>query len=173
MLISQDNLTIRNATLSDVPTLGKWWRDGEIMAHAGFPNGLNTTDEEIATRIASDTDETQRRLMIEADNAPIGEMNYRNKGDKTAAIGINICETVQQGKGCGSKLLRLLIGELFTNYGYEKIILDTNMNNQRAQRVYTKLGFRETERKYDNWTNQIGELQSTIYYEMTKDEFVK
>ena len=173
MLVSQGNLTIRNATVDDAPILGKWWRDGEIMAHAGFPNGLNITDEEIASSLANDSDETQRRLIIEADGISIGEMGYRNKGNQTAEIGIKICETTQQGKGNGSKFLRMLIDELFANYGYKKIILDTNLNNERAQRVYTNLGFRETERKYNNWTNQIGELQSTIYYEMTKDEFVQ
>ena len=41
MFIQHDNLVIRNATKEDAPNLGKWWRDGAVMAHAGFPNGLD------------------------------------------------------------------------------------------------------------------------------------
>jgi len=47
MKLTKDKLTIRNATAADAEQLCKWWNDGNVMAHAGFPNGLNTTVEEI------------------------------------------------------------------------------------------------------------------------------
>jgi hypothetical protein len=51
MFIKQNNLTIRNATLDDGSTLGKWWRDGRVMESAGFPNGIPITDKEIETQL--------------------------------------------------------------------------------------------------------------------------
>ena len=39
MNITKGRLTIRNATPDDAQQLCIWWNDGEIMAHAGFPNG--------------------------------------------------------------------------------------------------------------------------------------
>ena len=173
MFIQNNNLTIRNATPGDSSQLGIWWRDGSVMAHAGFPNGLSITDEEIAESLSKDTDETCRRLIIEADSTPIGEMNYRNIGDSTAEIGIKICNTGQQEKGYGSTLLLMLVDELFYSYEYEKIVLDTNLDNKRAQHVYEKLGFRKVGIRYDCWKNQLGELQSAVDYEMTKENRTK
>ena len=88
MYIRQGNLTIRNATDTDASQLGVWWRDGKVMAHAGYPLGLSITDDEIRENLAKDTDEVFSRLIIETDSMPIGEMSYRNKGNKTAEIGI-------------------------------------------------------------------------------------
>lgn len=172
MFIKQNNLKIRNASAEDAAILGKWWRDGKIMAHAGFPNGISITDKEIVEQLAADTDETHRRLIIEVDDLAIGEMNYRNKGNEIAQIGIKICDFSKHEKGYGTTLLKMLISGLFDEMGYAKIILDTNLNNLRAQHVYEKLGFRKVAVNYDSWKNQLGELQSSVDYELTKDEYL-
>lgn len=171
MLIKQDNLTIRNATPADAAILGSWWRDGKVMAHAGFPLGLAITDEEIAASLQADTDDTRRRLIIEADDVPIGEMNYRNKGNATAEIGIKICNFSMQGKGYGTKLICILMGALFGKLGFERIILDTNQSNKRAQYVYEKLGFLMVGQRINAWTDQLGVPQSAVDYELTKADY--
>lgn len=112
MFIKQDDLTIRNATIDDASMLGKWWRDGDVMAHAGFPKGLYITDDEIATQISENTDETCRGLIIEYCNIPIGEMCYYNKGNGVAEIGIKICNFEKQEKGYGTRLIKMLISRL-------------------------------------------------------------
>lgn len=172
MFIRRNNLTIRNASPEDAAILGKWWRDGKIMAHAGLPKGICITDKEIEKELANDSDETHRRLIIEVDGLAIGEMNYRNKGNGTAQIGIKICDFSKQEKGYGTELLKMLISSLFDDMGYNKIILDTNLNNLRAQHVYEKLGFRKVAVNYNSWRNQLGELQSSVDYELTKNEYL-
>ena len=47
MRIQHKNLTIRQAEVTDAKQLAAWWNDGAVMAHAGFPNGLGTTEEEV------------------------------------------------------------------------------------------------------------------------------
>ena len=42
--LQHNSLTLRTATVDDVPYLTRWWNDGAVMAHAGFPNGLGTTE---------------------------------------------------------------------------------------------------------------------------------
>ena len=168
MLIEKDNLTIRNAESGDAPQLGLWWRDGIVMAHAGFPNGLSITDDEIRRDIAAGTDDSGRVLIIEVNNIPIGEMNYRNEGNSTAEIGIKICDITMQGKGYGTRFLRMLICDLFENCGYEKIILDTNLSNVHAQHTYEKLGFVRVRERYDCWVDQLGNQQSAVDYELLK-----
>ena len=73
MFIQNKQLIIRNATTEDASILCKWWNDGKIMAHAGFPHGLNTTEEVIASKLKEDTDETHRRLILEIDGVAVGD----------------------------------------------------------------------------------------------------
>ena len=92
-------------------------------------------------------------------------------GDNIAEIGIKICDSLYQEKGLGKKILSMLIGELFAR-GYKKIILDTNLNNKRAQHVYETLGFSKVRENIDSWTNQVGEIQSSVDYELIPENFV-
>lgn len=172
MLLKHNNLIIRNATEKDAEQLAMWWNDGKIMAHAGFPNGTGQTAQSIANNLQKDTDTTHRRLIIEMDNMPIGEMNYRNKGSQTVEIGIKICDFSKQNKGVGKILLSMLISALFKDFGYQKIILDTNLKNKRAQHVYEQLGFTKLRVNQNSWTNQIDELQSSIDYELYQKDFI-
>jgi len=172
MFLTNGSLTIRNATSNDAQLLCQWWNDGDVMAHAGFPKGLGTTEHKIILDLASDTDERVRRIILEIDHKPVGEMNYTKKGDKVAEIGIKICDASQQDKGYGPCFLRMLIESLFKDLGYEKIILDTNLNNKRAQHVYENIGFRKIAVNIDSWKNQIGEMQSSVDYTLTKSEFI-
>jgi len=171
MILVYKKLTIRNAEISDAEQLCEWWNDGKVMAHAGLPNGAGCTPEEIRGSLAGDTDETHRRHIIELDGKPIGEMNYRNKGG-AAELGIKICDFSEQEKGYGTTLLTIFIDAQFRYYGYKKMILDTNLKNERAQHVYEKkLGFRRIGIETDSWRDQLGELQSTVNYEMVKDDW--
>ncbi len=172
MYLRNKNLTIRNANSYDAAILCRWWNDGKVMAHAGFPNGLGTSEEIILQQLSGDTDETRRRLIIEVDGIPTGEMSYRNKGNGIAEIGIKICDFSKQEKGHGKKLLSMLINALFKDMGYKKIILDTNLNNHRAQHVYEQLGFQKLRVNIDTWKDQLGELQSSVDYELEEKDFI-
>lgn len=66
----------------------------------------------------------------------------------------------------------MLINELFKHFGYKKIILDVSLNNKRACHVYEKLGFRRLCIDIDSWKNELGELQSSIAYELTENNFI-
>ncbi|MEK5253069.1 GNAT family protein [Paenibacillus sp. FSL F4-0125] len=170
MYIENGNLVIRNATANDVPRLCSWWNDGRLMAHAGFPNGIGCTEQDILEKLLADTD-LNRRLILDIDGVPIGEMNYRSIADGTAEIGIKICDYNEQDKGFGTVFLTMLINFLFENMGYHTIVLDTNAKNSRAQHVYENIGFRKVALHLNAWRNQLGEWQSSIDYELTRAEF--
>jgi len=170
-MLKYGKITIRNAVPEDAPLLARWWNDGNVMAHAGFPNGLGTTAEKIAADLAADTDDTRRRLILLWEEIPIGEMVYRNIGSQTVDIGIKICESSFQEKGIGRIALSLLIQYLFDS-GCTKIVLDTNLNNTRAQHVYEKLGFQRLRINPDSWRNQLGQWESSVDYALTADTFV-
>lgn len=170
MYLEKGNLVIRNAILDDAQTLCKWWNDGKIMVHAGFPNGLGTTEQDISDSLKTDTDRN-RRLILEIDGIRVGEMNYRTTAENVAEIGIKICDFNQHERGFGTQFLKMLISCLFEQMGYQRIILDTNLKNTRAQHVYEKIGFRKVDVRVDSWENQLGELQSSVDYELTNEEY--
>lgn len=183
MRLEQGKLCIKNAEQEDCKQLVSWWNDGAVMAHAGFPNGLGTNEKKVQKQIAADSDDTRRRLIIWYDGNRIGEMSYANLGDsleetgedtienRTADIGIKICNPTFQEKGLGKIVLSMLIRELFSR-GYTKIVLDTNLKNKRAQHVYERLGFQKVNIRMDAWIDQVGEKQSVVDYELTKEHFV-
>lgn len=166
------NIRIRGTTAADAARLCAWWNDGSVMAHAGFPNGLGTTEEKIRAQIAVESDDTVRRHIIEYEGAPIGETVYKNRGDGVCEIGIKICEAEFQNRGLGKRVLSLFIRTLFDDYGCRKIVLDTNLANARAQHVYERLGFRKIRVNVDSWKDQLGRLQSSVDYELTRERFV-
>lgn len=165
MRVQFENLTIRQAEVADAKQLADWWNDGAVMAHAGFPNGLGTTEEEVIEGLGNG------RMVIEEGERLIGECNYRDVADGVAEIGIKICETDCQNHGVGRKVLSMLIGWLFNN-GYCKIVLDTNLTNTRAQHVYESLGFRKARTNIDAWKDQLGRLQSSVDYELVEEDFI-
>lgn len=171
MLIISKDITIRNATAEDAQILCDWWNDGDIMEHAGYPNGLGTTVEDVRSKLETDTEATYRRLMIEYKNQLIGEMNYKNMGSDVAGIGIKICKPDMRERGLGTQSLRLLINSLFSEYGYKQIVLDTDLENERAQHVYEKLGFKKVRVNQNKFKNQIGEFRSSVDYELRRKEF--
>lgn len=163
--IQYENLTIRQAEVSDAKQLAAWWNDGTVMAHAGFPHGVGTTEEEVIRGLGKGC------LVIQENDRLIGECNYRNVDHCVAEIGIKICETDCQNRGLGRKILSMLIRWLFQN-GYSKIILDTNLKNTRAQHVYESLGFHKVRTNIDAWKDQMGQLQSSIDYELVEKNFI-
>ena len=165
MYIQYDTLLIRDAVTADAQQLTAWWNDGAVMSHAGFPLGLATTVEKVIAGLGNG------RLILEENERLIGEACYRKVGEGIAEIGIKICETDCQNRGLGRVILSMLIAWLFEQ-GYEKIVLDTNLTNLRAQHVYESLGFRKLRINYDSWTDQLGNKQSAVDYELTEDNFV-
>lgn len=164
MRIQYENLTIRETKATDAKQLATWWNDGAVMAHAGFPNGLGTTEEEVVKGLGNGC------MVIEENDRLIGECNYRNAENDVAEIGIKICEIDCQNRGVGRKVLSMLIEWLFRN-GYSKIVLDTNLMNTRAQHVYESLGFRKVQTNIDAWKDQLGRLQSSVNYELAENDF--
>ena len=165
MKLRFNNITLRNALPSDAALLAVWWNDGAVMAHAGFPNGLGISVEEAAGSIGDGL------FIIEEAGKSIGEASCRPLDETTAEIGIKICVFEFQNRGLGKIALSLLIKNLFER-GFEKIVLDTNLSNLRAQHVYESLGFKKLRVNVDSWKDQLGTLQSSVDYELTEKDFI-
>lgn len=165
MYLHQNELTICDALPADAPLLCRWWNDGKVMEHAGFPQGLGTSVEKITQKLL-EPDNRTHLLIIESEGLPIGEMNWRREESDHAEIGIKICESDRQEKGFGSRLIAMLCRDLFANRGIASITLNTMLENQRAQHVYEKLGFVKTGVRENCWRDQTGKLRTAVDYQL-------
>jgi len=170
--LKKDKIYLREATKKNVDELFKWWNDGEVMAHAGFPKGLEIEKDQIINNYLNNTSKNIR-MIIEYNTIPIGEMVYKEIKSKEAEIGIKICEKEYRDRGIGKAVLLLLIDYLFLVKEYSKIVLDTGYENKRARYVYEKLGFISVKVDKDSFVNQVGERMSLVYYEFTRNEYLK
>lgn len=171
MKIIDQDILIRDAKETDAGILTKWWNDGKVMAHAGFPKGINTTVQKVKQQLQEEPKNHKQRLIIEYKHQPIGEMCFFPCHD-AVEIGIKICEVDMQNHGLGRIILKLFIHELFQK-GYPKIILSTDLNNRRAQHVYEKIGFQKYDIQYNYWQDPQGEMHSAIFYELFPHNFIQ
>lgn len=108
MRIQKDNIVIRSATIDDAVQLNKWWNDGRVMEHAGFPNGLGESLEDTMNNIRSWEGKLSQLCVIEIDGKPVGELSYRIKDDNAAYPGWKICDFSYQNRGYGPKIIRMV-----------------------------------------------------------------
>ena len=178
MRIHKDNIIIRSATSDDATWLNKWWNDGKVMEHAGFPNGLEESLEDTIANIKSWEDKLSQLCIIEIDGKLVGELSYRIKGDGAAYPGWKICDSSYQNKGYGPKIIKMLFEFLFTDeninskFWVEKIVWDTMQENKRAQYVYeTKIGAKKIGIQENAWKDQLGNWRSVVDYKITRGDF--
>lgn len=177
MILKNENLTIRSARIEDAELLTKWWNDGSVMAHAGFPKGLGQSLGKTIAQIRENKHlyPNRHRCMIEIDGERVGEMSFLLMDSGAADIGIKICEPKWQDRGYGSKLLRMLVKYLFEDekvnqyISVKKVILDTCVENERAQHVYEKIGFVKLRVNECAWEDATGKWRDSVDYEMTRE----
>lgn len=176
MRVSQGALTIRSAVPEDAELLTQWWNDGTVMEHAGFPNGIGTTVERTLNQLEANVTGLSQVCIMEENGVGFGEMSYRIS-DHAAEVGIKICDPSYQNNGRGTRLMHMLIGHLFMDealnarHRIDRVILDTNLKNVRAQHVYEKIGFRKIAVHENSWRDQLGMLQSSVDYELRREEW--
>lgn len=178
MRIEKDNIVIRSATIDDVIQLNKWWNDGRVMEHAGFPNGLGESLEDTMNNIRSWEGKLSQLCMIEIDGKSVGELSYRIKDDGAAYPGWKVCEFSYQSQGYGHKIIMMLFEFIFTDesinskFPIEKIVWDTMIENKRAQYVYeNKIGARNIGIRKNCWKDQTGKWRTAVEYKLSREEF--
>lgn len=167
MELRENDIVLRTWNINDTDCILKWWNDGSVMAHAGFPLGLGKTREEIENTIT--TPSNKERMIIEIHGNKVGELCYEPLDDTTCEIGIKICESTYQNQGYGTEVLTILLNYLFRELKLDTVVLDTMLENVRAQHVYEKLGFVRVGVRENCWKDQMGVLRSAVDYELNRD----
>jgi RimJ/RimL family protein N-acetyltransferase len=128
----------------DKDAMARWTHDAEYLRQLDADVARPRSVEELAED--KDKDREGRafhfRVRTLADDKLIGfthlELNWSNQ---TAWIAIGVGEPEYRGKGYGTDAMRVTVGYAFRELGVYRVSLSVFSYNQRAIRVYEKVGF--------------------------------
>jgi aminoglycoside 6'-N-acetyltransferase I len=99
-----------------------------------------------------DSDSWLCQFVEDNDGKLIGlvELSFRNIADGCLSTPVPYLEGFylvenKRNKGLGKKIIQLLV-DWCKEHGYTELATDTELKNERAQRFYEKLGFKEIDR---------------------------
>lgn len=139
-------ITLRTATLDDIPMLRRWDEEPDVVA--SDPNDDWCWETELAH-----TPPWREQLVAELDGRPIGFVQIIDPAEEEShywgdiephlrAIDIWIGEADARGLGHGSEIMRQAIARCFAAPDVTAIVIDPLARNDRAIRFYARLGFR-------------------------------
>lgn len=151
-----ENKDLRVCTLvdKDRTLLAKWLSNPEVLRYyEGRDNPFNVEKVE---QEFFDADEDVARCLIEFNEKPIGYLQFYEVAEDERQIydyddseeviyGMDqfIGETGYWNKGIGTQLVRLVVTYLMRDKGANRIVMDPQIQNERAIRCYEKCGFRK------------------------------
>lgn len=127
-------MRLRPATPADIPA---------IRAIAQLPqHALLITDEDDAALQAYLDDPTARLLMVEMGSDPsAGFALFCDLGSRAGAVELRRLALREVGRGQGRAFVQMLTDYAFAELGAQRVWLDTNFDNLRAQKTYTACGY--------------------------------
>jgi aminoglycoside 6'-N-acetyltransferase len=146
-------LTLRHATLDDVPTLTRWDGDPDVIACTSDDPDAESAFEGIvwAEEIAAASD-VSRYWIAEEDGRPVGALQiidphlepthyWGECAPNQRAIDIWIGDAADRNRGLGREMMRQALEMCFANARVSGVIIDPLNSNTDAHRFYRRLGF--------------------------------
>ncbi|WP_026069204.1 GNAT family N-acetyltransferase [Legionella tunisiensis] len=148
ILITRHNLTIRPATVADIPILS-------VIDEACFEAAKQT---DMAARFNSLLEDANYIIFLAShQEKPVGKAHFRWQSDDVILSDIAILPAYQ-GQGWGSELLTWCINNALS-HGKTNLVLDVETSNHNALNLYTRHGFK-TKDANDYWTISIDKLRT-------------
>ncbi|MEM9668474.1 MAG: GNAT family N-acetyltransferase [Pseudomonadota bacterium] len=153
-------VTLRPATLADVPLLERWDTQPHVIAATSDdPDAKTAFEGAVWADELTDEDPASAYFIAVVAERPIGAMQVIDPAlERThywgedcppnlRAMDIWIGESDCLGKGYGTQMMTLAIGNAFATEAVEAILIDPLTSNTRAHRFYERLGFKFVERR--------------------------
>ena len=133
---------LRPVELADAPTLAPWFNDPDVARYLPTYRPLPVHAEEEFLRAAADRDKVLFGVALREDDRLVGvtglEPEFRCRG---ARFGITLGDKSVWGRGHGTEATALVLRYAFETLNLHRVWLHVYEYNDRARRVYEKLGF--------------------------------
>ena len=142
-----------------------WVTDPDVIRYLGLVQPPVSVEQERSWILAMLADQNQRHFVIEDETGrPLGTCGLRgiDPYERSAHLGLLIGGRENWGKGYGTAATQELLTYAFETLGLEEIRLSCHRDNQRALRIYEKLGFRPSRHKLPQWTFGRAELRFAL-----------
>lgn len=139
-----EKIYLRPLERDDAPTLLPWVNDPEVLATLMMYTPKNLQSElEFIERAYKRDDEIILGIALKANDKLIGttglhDIDWKNRN---CMFGILIGDKTEWGQGYGTEATRLMVDYAFGTLGMHRVWLRVYEYNQRAIRVYEKVGF--------------------------------
>lgn len=148
MLFESSRVRLRKMTKEDTELYHKWRNDMEVMYSTNPSLDVYPMDatKEFVDQVILGSHTAKSYIMVEKGNEiPIGivsliNIDYKNRN---AECIIDIGEKEYWGKSYGSEGLKLLLDYVFYEMNLHRVSLKVFSFNDRAIRLYTKIGFQQ------------------------------
>lgn len=162
MILSGPRLTLRHATVHDLPRVNSIRHEPEVARRWG-----DLAEGELEEFLSD-----ERTFVVETDGEVIGAIQYEEEEDPMyRRAGIDIFVTTSlHGQGFGSEAVRVLARYLIEERGHHRLTIDPAADNAAAIRAYGKVGFRPVGvmRSYERGPD--GTWHDGLLMEMLADE---
>jgi len=161
MTFDRGLVTLRPLCEADVDSILTWVNDREVVGNiAAFSGEPFTREDELAyvARIqASDVDRVFSVFAAD-DSRYLGQVGLHqiHRRSKVGRLSCIIGSRAEMGKGLGTGAIANLLDVAFGEEGLHKVWLMVFERNERAQRVYSKIGFLEEGRLREEYLHEGG-----------------
>lgn len=144
IIVKTKRLVIRKATIEDAPIYYKLWTSPDVMTFVGFPQGLQITQEEIASTIRKQKEGAfldQRLIVALAVNGEaIGECTMHTPDEKgLAETDVKLLPTYW-GHKYGIEIKQALLSILFTKTDCMVVQATPNVRNVASIKMQESVG---------------------------------
>ena len=157
--------TLRPLKKSDADLLKYWGRFDDPILYGYEYNDLDEDEKEIWYRLKTRQNSAQYYSIIMEDKfvgyIGIKEINYISK---KAQLGI-VLDPNYVSMGLGSEAMKTFLSIYFKLKKYKKLFLEVNSWNERAIKLYKKLGFKVYDSYFQKFENQDINLDSVDNHE--------
>ena len=170
-----DELFIRLARLSDIPTLTHWDEKEHVKA-ATTNDGSAGFDMDWENELAPRSDGTEF-LIAEVNGHPIGALQIIDPATERThywgaiannlrALDIWIGEEAYLAQGHGSRMMAYAINRCFADNRVTAVLVDPLANNTGSHRFYERLGFQFAERR------QFDDVSDCFVYRLEREAWI-
>lgn len=169
-----ERVYLRPLEPEDAETVHRWYEDTRIQTLMGDPPlSLASRRQRYEDAVKGDGADVFRFVIcLLDDDRAIGRVDVFeiDRQNRSCAFGITIGDPDLWGQGLGTDAVNALIDFAFGQLRMERVWLDTDDHNERAQAVYRKAGF-TLEGRFRRAFYQDGRWSDDLRMAMLRDEW--
>ncbi len=160
---------------NDAALVHGWFLDDRVRRLMGdHPSSLALRRQRYEAAVTGDGDRVVRFVICRlSDDAPVGRTDVFDidRDNGSCAFGITIGDPGQWGQGLGTDAVHALLDFAFGELRMERVWLDTDADNDRAQAAYRKAGMTVEGRLRHAWF-QDGTFHDDIRMAILREEWL-